>query len=263
MKAYMFSDLFRAIGEFREMPAIAVNLMYSSAQEAAPFYADMVWKHFEETRRRHPRWPFIGRLQYGMATCCLPKHFDDYFMVLEGSARRNYKKAAREGCSARRIDFNDHLDEIREIRQSSAIRQGRLVPTEFRQGLIGRCCDPPSTSPLHDYPYFGVFVNHTLVAYAGCMVAGDICCLEQIWGHVDHFGTGVVPYLIIEIARHIYRAHEQVRFYTYGTYFGAGQTMQRFKRKLGFLPHRIHWQLDDDSQPPERRLARAQQVVPT
>jgi hypothetical protein len=175
--------------------------------------------------------------------CRLPGTFDEYFMRVEGSARRNYKKALREGCAVRRIQFNDHLEAIREVRMSADVRQGRPMPEEYRRGLVAPSTDPPSRSPLHDYPYFGVFLGDKMVGYAGCLVAGEVCSLEHILGHADHLAVGAVPQLIIGIAQHLYRHHPQVRYYTYGMYFGGGEGLRRFKRKFDFLPHRVDWVL--------------------
>jgi hypothetical protein len=240
----MLNRIRQLIGEFRQMPSASIDLMYRDCQSNAEFYRTMVLDHYRQARRRHPRYLFVRRLEYGVALCRLPQTFDEYFMCIDGSARRNYKKAVREGCDFRPIEFNDHLEEICAIRQSSEVRQGRAVPREFLEGIIRPCNDPPSTSSLHGYRYFGVFLNDQLIAYAGCMIAGEICCLEQIWGHADQLALGAVPYLIIGIAERIYQSHSQVRYYAYGTYFGACETMQRFKRKLGFTPHHVQWLLD-------------------
>jgi hypothetical protein len=82
-----------------------------------------------------------------------------------------------------------------------------------------------------------------LYAYLGCMIAGEFCGIEQIFGHAKFQGDAVVPLLIVSLAEHLRTAHPRVKFYAYGGYFGAQETMRRFKRKFLFLPHRVDWLL--------------------
>jgi hypothetical protein len=236
--------LWRQVSEFRQMPRVSVDLMLAATANNDRFYHNLVQQHFVEARKRHPRLLLVPQMVYGVALCPLPPKFDDYYMRIEASARRNHKKACREGCSVRRIQFNEHLDEIREIRRSADVRQGRLMPEEYRSGVVMPCTDPPSRTNLHDFPFFGVFFGEKLIGYAGCLVAGEICIIQHILGHADHLTVGVVPLLIIGIAQHLYEQFPSVRYYAYGTYFGAGETMRRFKRKFGFQPHRVDWMLD-------------------
>jgi len=242
----LLTRLLRLAHEFRRMPRVTIDLMAASAASNDPFYHEMVKRYHATVRRRHPKYLFIRQMVHGVALCRLPGTFDEYFMRVEGSARRNYKKAVREGCAVRRIQFNDHLEQIREIRLSADVRQGRQMPEAYRRGVVTSVVDPPSRSPLHDYPYFGVFLRDKLVGYAGCMVAGELCSLEHILGHADYLSVGGVPQLIIGIAQHLYHHHPQVRYYSYGMYFGGGEGLRRFKRKFDFLPHRVDWVLGEE-----------------
>ena len=171
--------------------------------------------------RRRPRRLFMRQLVHGVALSQLPPKFDDYYMRIEGAARRTRKKACREGCEVRLINFNDHLTEIGEIQASAAVRQGRLMPESYRMGVVHPHTNPPSRSAFHDYPYFGVFQKDKLIGYAACLVVGEYCGVEHILGHASYFTLGVVPLLLIGMARHLYEHHPQVKYYAYGTYFGA------------------------------------------
>jgi hypothetical protein len=241
----VLSRMLRLASEFREMRRVSVDLMARAARDNHPFFQAMVRDFYAEVRRRHRRFPLFRRLVQGVAMCELPESFDKYYMSIEGSARRNHKKACREGCSVRPIRFNDHLAAIADIRRSADSRQGRAMPQEYRDGVVAPCRNPESNSPFHDYPYFGVFLGDQLIGYAGCMIAGQVCSIEHILGHAKHLSVGAVPLLMIGIARHLYDRHRQVRYYIYGTYFGAGETMRRFKRKFGFDPHRVDWVLGE------------------
>src|SRR5439155_14783219 len=118
-----------------------------------------------------------------------------------------------------------------------------------QNGTVRRCEDPPSRNPVHDYAYFGAFLNGRLIGYCGCMIAGEYCGIHQILGHADYLSLGPVPLLIISVASELYEHHPRVRYYTYGSYFGASETMRRFKRKFAFLPHRVDWTLGESPRP--------------
>jgi hypothetical protein len=237
--------------EFWTLPRVTINLMVSATKANDPFYERMVFKHYQEARRRRPTRLFLPAMVHGVALSQLPSSYDEYYMRIDGSARRNHKKSLREGCEVRRIAFNEHLGEIGEVWTSTDTRQGRLMPKSYREGRVQPISDPPSLSPLHDYPYFGVFLRGKLIGYAGCIVAGEYCGIEQVLGHADYLPFGVVPLLFVGIARHLYEHHNRVKYYAYGTYYGASETLRRFKRKFDFHPHRVTWLLDAETPDPQ------------
>jgi hypothetical protein len=228
------------------LPDVSINLMLGKTAQNDPFFGKIVRDFYRESRSRHPKFPLIRRFRHGVATCVLPATFDAYFGKIEASARRNFKKAQRNRYVFKRISFNDHLEEIAEIRQSAAIRQGKM-PDEYLNEKPRLCTNPESQTPFHDYPYFGVLRDGKVYAYAGCLLAGELCLVEHIFGHAQHQSDGVVPMLLISIVDHLLRKHPNVKYYAYDTYFGAGETMRRFKTKLGFLPFRVTWKLDEES----------------
>ena len=225
----------------RNMPTASIDLMVEEAKDNDPFYRDLVSDYYNQTQKRHKRFPLVRALSFGITLCELPHDADRYRMMVNGSARRNLKKAKRLGYRFALIDFNEYLDDIAEIRCSTAERQGRM-PAELLSGSVDRCRNPPSKTNVHDYPYFGVLSNGgKLVAYAGCFVAGEACLVEHILGHADFQRDGIVPMLVMGIAGHIMGSYPCVKYYGYGTYFGAGESLRRFKRKLGFAPHWVKW----------------------
>ena len=230
----------RDVREMRALPEVRVNLMSAAAAGNDPFYQRLVQDFYRGTRRRHRKFPLVRQYEYGVALCPLPRDFESYFMLIEASARRNYKKSLRSGYVFRRIAYNDFLQDITDIRRSTDVRQGTL-PDEFLKKEVRPISDPPSRNRTHDYPYFGILKDGRLVAYAGCLVSGEICIIEQIYGHAAHQADGIVPMLIIGMAEHILANCPEVRYYAYGTFFGAGETLRRFKKKFRFLPHRVRW----------------------
>ena len=229
--------------QFRKMPTLSINLMLKRTVDNDQFYKKITIEWFEEARRRHPKFKVIRELEWGVAVAILPRTFDDYFMYIEASARRNYKKAKRNGYTFSKLDINKYLDDVREIRQSTDVRQGK-VPEDLMYGEIERNTNPPSRNHYHDYPYVGVFKDGKLVAYASAFVGGEVCSLEHILGHADYQSDGIVPMMIIGLAEVLYKEHPAVRYFMYGTYFGAGKTLRRYKKKFRFYPHHVYWMLD-------------------
>jgi hypothetical protein len=205
-----------------------------------PFYARVVNKFYKEATSRHTKLLFARTLQYGFAVCKIPPDFATYFKGLESSARGNYRKAQRAGYVMRRFNFNEHLDDAREIWKSTPVRQGKL-PRRVREGLVQPVNNPPSRTPYHDYPYFGVFRGNKLFAYASCLVAGEICNLADLYGHAYYESEGVIPMLVIEMVQELFTSYPNVKYFGFGTYFGASENLRRFKRKLQFFPYYVTW----------------------
>jgi hypothetical protein len=182
----------------------------------------------------------IGKLTFGVALCPLPEGKGDYLKAIEASGRRNVKKAQRLGYVFRKIDVNDNLGDIQAIRQSADVRQGKM-DVDFLKGEVVQCRNPEPRTRTHGYPYFGVLKDGHLYAYAGVLIAGEMAMIEHIYGHAAHHADGVVPALLVGIAEHLAVQYPSVRYYGYGSYFGASETMRRFKRKFLFMPHRVKW----------------------
>lgn len=231
--------------QITRMPFISIDLMVSDTVGNHPFYRDVTRRFHQDATRRHGKFPLIRQLEYGVAVSHLRSVPQAYAERVGSTARRNLKKAARLGYRFERIDYNQHLDDITAIHRSSKVRQGRAMPSHFFTERAPAISDPPSTKPTHDYPYFGIFKGGTLVAYASCLIAGELCAIETIYGHDDHQADGVIPLLLVSIADHLIAHHPHVLYYVYDTYFGASDTMRRFKRKFLFHPHRVTWRCVD------------------
>jgi len=226
----------------RALPQVNVSLMHERTRDNDPFFGQTTTKVYQEYTRRHPRFPLIRFLEYGVAMCPMPEDHDKYWASLDGSARRNVRKAIKLDYQFERIDYNARLGEINAILRSATTRQGEMDADFLARGAKP-INDPPSRDNCHDYVYFGVLKDDTVVAYAGCFVAGEILMIHTIFGHAEHQSNGVVPMLIDGIAAEIYRSYPAVRYYAYDKWFGASPNLRRFKQKFRFLPHRVHWRL--------------------
>jgi len=234
----------QTLGAFLRLPAVTIDLMLRATEGNDPFYERMVRQFYSETRARHRRFPLLRRWRYGVALCRLPPTAEQYFASIESAARRNYKKAQRLGYTFERLEHNRFLADMKEIHASTGVRQGPM-PEQLLRGEVKPCNDPPSRTNVHDYPYFGILKDGKLVAYSGSLVAGEAFLIEQLYGHAAHHADGVVPMLLIDMAGYIRSHYPRVKYYVNEMYYGAGETMRRFKRKFGFVPHKVTWVLGD------------------
>ncbi len=232
------------IREARELPHIEIYLMADRAEARNhPFYANLVKEHYRDATRRHPKFPLIRHIEWGVALCQLPATFDEYFMMVEGAARRNFKKAKRLGYEFRPFDFDDHLEEIQTIHRSTKVRQGPV--SEALMADLKPVGNPQPQDRTHGYPAFGAFNSDgVLRAYATCHIAGEMCMLEDIYGDARYQSDGYVPMLYLSIGEHLLKEYPEVKYFAYGTYYGASETLRRFKRKFRFMPHRVTWKLN-------------------
>ena len=238
----MFRKIFFDLMQLRKLSIVSIDLMLRDAMKNNAFYEKITRSFYQSSRKRHRKFPLIGVLTHGVALCELPETSDEYFMLIEAAGRRNVKKANRNGYEYKRINFNEYLEDIATIRRSTDQRQGQLSEA-FMSRDVKRCENPESLSPIHDYPYFGVLKDGKLYAYMGVLVAGELAIIEHIYGHSDFQNDGIVPKLIVDTVEYLIKYHSGVKWYGYGSYFGASETLRRFKRKFRFLPYRVRWSL--------------------
>jgi len=234
------NKIYNFINEYRGMEKLTINLNKEGAKNNDPFFHRMALSYYKHANGRSLRMPLVRNLEFGVALVELPDDFNDYFMAVESSARRNYKKSVRNEYSFSKFEYNDRLDDIWDIHRSAKFRQGAM-PSELTDNRPSPINNGKSLTNLHDYLYYGVFDNNKLVAYLGVMLAGDLAMIGNIFGHADHQSNGVVPRALIDGADHIIKNYPSVKYYGYGTYFGASDSLRRFKRKFHFTPKRVRW----------------------
>jgi len=237
------AEFFKDLRAVSKLPKARISLMAARTADNDPFYEQVVQSFYRDARRRHPRFPLIRNLQYGVALFPLPKKREDYLGLIEASARRNIKKALRLGYSVSPIDFNRHRAEIVAIIRSAPARQGPM-PDGLMSGEIPEISDPPSRTSFHDYIHLGVKKDGELRAYCSCFVAGELFSVNDIFGHDAYQSDGIVPLLLTETVGYAITHHPQAKYCMYDKYFGASTTLRRFKKKFGFLPHKVEWSLD-------------------
>jgi len=242
-----FSEKYQKIVELYNLvfstPTKELCLQIDKTHNNDPFFEKMTKTFFKDVTKPHPKMPIFGKLTRGAAINILTGDFSDYLKSIESSGMRNIKKAKRLGYTFARIEFNDYIDGVWDIRKSAPVRQGAMA-ADFMDTRPEEQTNPKSANLYHDYPYFGIFDEKgVLAAYAGCCLAGDVIELSHFYGHAEHQKNGVVPLVIVSIAEYVLENHPNIKAYMYDGYIGASPTLKRFKKKFGFLPHHVKWRL--------------------
>jgi len=224
------------------LPEVTLHLQAFQADDNDLFYRKVIDEFYAKTRRRHARYLLLRDYRWGVALQPMDPQ-PGTPSTLESSALRNQKKAFRSGYRFEKIEYNNWLDDIQQIRRSTLIRQGPVASHLIEQP-VQPVTDPPSRSCIHDYPFFGVFREGSLVAYASCLVAGEVALIEHILGHADHQDQGIMPLLILGMKEYFRGHNPQVRWYGYEMWFGASESLRRFKKKMGFRPYKVNWVLN-------------------
>jgi hypothetical protein len=189
--------------------------------------------------RPHARYKVIGNKTMGMAVLDL-KAFDgepDAYLATvkrSGHAGPQSKKAAARGYRVRRIDRNEHVDDIHAIHTSSTERQGRPMDSNYLE----------RKEAYEDQAHFeclGVFdADDRLAAYCSMARYGNFVATDQLMGYKNQDG---VMYLLLSTI--ICRLIEEgdVDWFMYDTFLGAKTGLRDFKRRVGLQPYRVRYTL--------------------
>lgn len=189
--------------------------------------------------RPHPRYKVIRNKTLGIALIDLTAfggHPGGYLHSVRrsGHAGPQSRKAAARGYALRRIDRNDHIDEIHAIHTSCTQRQGRPMDQSY---LVKK-------NRFEDAPHFechGVFdPQGRLVAYCSMGRYGNFVATDQLMGYKNQ--DGIMYLLLLTIICRLIEERE-VDYFMYDTFLGAQPGLRDFKRRLGFSPYRARYEL--------------------
>jgi hypothetical protein len=224
------------------LPALAICLEYgdSPAEECKRLPRDL-YARFTAPGKVYSGYGF---LQVNVAILVLP---DDIERDWWGSPqakwmRQKVRRATKLGYEFRPFEHDDHRDEIYAINTSLPTRQGGRMSEAYRTPPAD---EPPSTTwscPRHRRAYHGVFKDGRLYAYANVVQCGEAMIFSRLLGHGEHLDDGIVNLLVYEAARHC-RRESATRYAVYHLADNGTEGLQFFKRKMGFIGHRVQWEL--------------------
>jgi len=172
----------------------------------------------------------------------IPQTQANYLDRIGDKARNMVRKAQRQGYAYRKVDPNDYLDDVLEIRTSDPVRQGKPIPDYYKVRPTQMIDEPFCNGcDIHGEDFYGIFKDGKLVAYTTIFFYGELGQVNHILGHVDHLQEGVMNLLVSEMVREIIEHRPWVRAINY-LYPHASKTntgIGLFKRSIGFLPERV------------------------
>jgi hypothetical protein len=227
-----------------QTPKSPLSLMLEKIEGNDSFYKKITINFYKLVTKRRRKMSLFRQMTRAVSVCLLPNSYAVYIKSIESSGHQNVKKAIKNGYTFKTINYNEHLDDIWDIRRSTRTQQGN-VPDSSISSRPKASADPKSNTLYHGYPYFGVFdPENKLEAYTGCLLAGEVIEMSHFYGYADHQKNGVVPLLITSIFNHTIENHPQIKAFIYSGYIGASPTLKHFKKKFNFLPYQIKWSLN-------------------
>ena len=220
----------RIIKEVKDLPAVKIYLDQSETGK----------KLFGAFTARHPKLKIVGNKTLGVELVRLGDFINEeaYTSSVNGKNSAAYfsRKAARANYVFREIDPNKFIDEIFAINNSASERQGREMDESYKVKM--------NSYPVDKYnQYFGVFKEENLVAYLWVVKSGELVVLNRLLAHADHLNAGVMYLLVTSYISHAIISEKELKYVMYDTFFGASEGLKMFKKRCGFIPHRVKWEI--------------------
>lgn len=202
-------------------------------------HPDHIRRIYSIFTRPHSRYKVIGNKTLGIALINLDAFLGEaanYLVTVkrDGHAGPQSRKATARGYQFRRIDRNQHVEEIHAIHTSSTQRQGRPMDMHY---LIKE--DSFNDDP--HYECYGTFDSEgRLAAYCCLGRYGNFAATDKLMGYKNQ--DGAMYLLLLKIICQLIK-ERNLQYFMYDTYLGAKPGLQDFKRRLGFRPYRAKYVL--------------------
>jgi len=163
---------------------------------------------------------------------------NDYFKNLDRKSRQMITKAQRRGYTYREFNYNDYLQDMYEINTSKAERQNKPMTESYLEyptpiGPELQRCD------THKYFRVGGFKESKMYAYCAIAFVNELAILNTIIGHADALTDGVMNGLIDYLV--MICENEGIRYLNYLTIENSGESLQAFKRSVGFESYEVRF----------------------
>lgn len=216
--------------EFCLMEAVTIRLFGGAeAREAYTYFT-----------QPHARLKLIPSKRFGVALLRLPDSFEQYLAGPERrQLRRHRGKALKAGYRFLEFAPLERLDEILAINASAAVRQDRPMRADYLDPRLVEAYFRPVPR------IYGVTDAHgALRAYACTHLCGEVFTFSRLLGHAEDLRSGVMDLLISEVIRSMTERRQAAGcplWAMYDTYFGSGEGLREYKKRLGFVPYRVRW----------------------
>ena len=163
--------------------------------------------------------------------------YDEYFQqCIKSPERALIRKAIKNRYTIREIEYDDHLDEIREINTSKEQRGGRSMSEDYSHPKKRDSIVKPINPQIYTYGCFDE--TQQLVAYYMFEKITNFYHVVKGIGHSEHLRNGIMNYLFAYSIAQLSEKHE-CEFIVYGLTAAHGEGLDRFKRQAGCQVRRI------------------------
>jgi hypothetical protein len=220
----------KQVGEVWRLPTVSLRMCGS--RECRGLY--------ERCTQRHRYFPLVQNKKYGVALIDLPCDFPSYLKSSSRKVLRNYRKRAVDlGYRFELTATEGRADEILAVNASKRVRQDREMDESYINAEAVR-------ADLQDFPEMPAVFDQAgvLAAYAFVPICGEVANVSRILGRGDALRDGVMYLLVAEIIRwlsEIKGRRGRPGVLMYDTYFGGGEGLRGFKKRLGFVPYNVDW----------------------
>jgi len=157
--------------------------------------------------------------------------FDSYFEVIQPSERALIRKSIKNGFTCREIQYDDFLEEIREINTSKTSRGGRPMSEDYVHPRKRDAVVKPYNSQIFTYGIFSP--EDKLVAYYMFELITNFFHTAKGIGHKDYLSYGVMNHLFAYSVSELTKL-QLARWVVYGVAtHDPNDGLSRFKRNVG------------------------------
>ncbi|MFT3750080.1 MAG: hypothetical protein QM768_17315 [Agriterribacter sp.] len=232
-KADTYKKLIITINEIKTLPKLEINLSSGFAEGIK------MYKYFTGM---HPRYLIFKNKTIGLAIidCSNYPDFPNYLKSVNGKNSAAYytRRCTKMGYTTKKINPNLFQEQILNINLSAETRQGKKMSDNYQIKL---------DYPINEFHYYwGVFKEDELVSYCWIKKNGELRLMNRLLAHADHMSDGVMYKMLVDAIEYefIQRKSQDDKLYImYDTFFGAGDGLKLFKRRLGFKAYKVKWTL--------------------
>ncbi|MBV9247892.1 MAG: hypothetical protein JO227_01415, partial [Acetobacteraceae bacterium] len=188
----------------------------------------------------HPKLPLVQRNSFGAALRALEGPLEELFSGPQFAYfRRRVGRAERLGYHVIRIDPHQYLDQIMCIHNSSVIRQGRMMRTDYLD------LEKVREYLMKPGEWYGVLDPQArLHAYCHLPIVGDCSIYSRILGDHQTLGDGIMFLLVDHTVKEMHRRRSTEGYpgwIMYDMFLGGTNGLRDFKTRCGFRPERVAW----------------------
>ena len=187
------------------------------------------------------RWATWCSVRNGATLAMLPITSDYMQQTLDAKSRNMVRKASKH-YYYHKFSYNNRLIDIYDMNTSTPHRQGKAMTAAYTT-------KPKPTSEWdlcglrHRHIFLGGFNSEgRLRAYCNLAVVGDIAIINQILGHVDDLGDGIMNGLIHYIVDFLCK-WTRVTHLNYLDLVSCSVGLARFKCSVGFEPNEVYFDI--------------------